>query len=379
MNKEFICLMCPNGCHLTYAVQPDGAIQVNGNRCEKGLGFAKRVFESNQELSARKIVAGKKRPVYPQETLREITAFWGISLTASFPQIMPDGSPERTLFRIVVGDEQKQRFLLEQIPPGAYHTKMKIIKTLEFLAQRKMAKISPYLANSDGQYIQPYQGGFWQIMPFIQGIPLDREKYLYEGWRADGLSRFLIELYEKSQGITFFSSEEAFSVKRYIQTLLRQVERYHPQLMPRINKVMDFLEQDFMHSYDALPLRFCHGDYHPLNIIWGKDDVLSVIDWEFLGMKPEIYDLANMVGCLGMEHPSSLSEELVVGLLRQMKAAGGYSATSIKYLLEFVLALRFAWLSEWLRKDDGEMVMLELDYMELLIENKDKLRKVWGI
>jgi homoserine kinase type II len=147
--------------------------------------------------------------------------------------------------------------------------------------------------------------------------------------------------------------------------------------MPRIIPVLAFLEKDFMSVCDRLPVRFCHGDYHPLNIIWGEQDILSVIDWEFSGIKPEIYDLVNMVGCLGIEHPSSLVGDLVKNLIAQVTAADLYSDISWDHFIEFVVAMRFAWLSEWLRKDDKEMIGLELDYMDLLIRNRDVLSRAW--
>ncbi len=148
--------------------------------------------------------------------------------------------------------------------------------------------------------------------------------------------------------------------------------------MSRINPVLAFLEECFMSVCDSLPVGFCHGDYHPLNIIWGKENILSVIDWEFLGIKPEIYDLVNMVGCLGIEHPSSLVGDLVRRLIARLKAADLYSDVSWRHFLEFVVAMRFAWLSEWLRKDDREMIGLELDYMGLLIQNRDLLARKWS-
>jgi len=60
-----------------------------------------------------------------------------------------------------------------------------------------------------------------------------------------------------------------------------------------------------------------------------------------------------------------------------MRDEGGFAETSWTCLPEFVVALRFAWLSEWLRKDDVEMIGLELDYMDLLIEHRGRLRRVW--
>ena len=95
------------------------------------------------------------------------------------------------------------------------------------------------------------------------------------------------------------------------------------------------------------------------------------------GMKPEIYDLVNMVGCLGIEHPSSLVGDLVTNLIARLRAAHIFSDISWDHFIEFVVAMRFAWLSEWLRKDDREMVALELEYMDLLIQNREKLRQEW--
>ena len=130
-------------------------------------------------------------------------------------------------------------------------------------------------------------------------------------------------------------------------------------------------------AYEKLPVAFCHGDYHPLNIIWSADDIKCVIDWEFSGYKSEIYDAANLIGCVGVEDPQSLTGDLIKSFIADMKEAEIISKTSWKYLVEFIIALRFAWLSEWLRRSDTEMIRLELDYMRLLIENKRSLQKGW--
>jgi CxxC motif-containing protein len=45
MSRDFMCLMCPNGCHLTTTLKADGAVEVLGNRCDKGLGFARTVLK----------------------------------------------------------------------------------------------------------------------------------------------------------------------------------------------------------------------------------------------------------------------------------------------------------------------------------------------
>jgi len=122
---------------------------------------------------------------------------------------------------------------------------------------------------------------------------------------------------------------------------------------------------------------FCHGDYHPMNIIWSTDGIRCVIDWEFCGLKSELYDVANLIGCIGMENPRSLAGGLVGHFIDRMKRSGIMSQISWRYLTEFIIALRFAWLAEWLRRKDRNMIRLERDYMKLLMDNKTVLQKAW--
>jgi len=134
-----------------------------------------------------------------------------------------------------------------------------------------------------------------------------------------------------------------------------------------------------MKEHDTLPVAFCHGDYHPLNIIWQGDAIAAVIDWEFCGIKAEIYDAANLIGCIGMEHPSGLTDKLSIAFITHMREMSSISDRSWSLFPEFVIALRCAWLAEWLRTKDGEMIDLEETYMNLLIEHIDRLRGAWEL
>jgi homoserine kinase type II len=139
------------------------------------------------------------------------------------------------------------------------------------------------------------------------------------------------------------------------------------------------MEKEFLSVHDQLPVRFCHGDYHPLNVIWSEKGINAVIDWEFLGYKPEIYDIAMMIGCLGMEKPQSLTGDLVFGFLERLKESGLIAEISWSILFPFVLALRFAWLSDWLKRSDPEMIDLEAVYINLLLDNREIFTRSWEI
>jgi homoserine kinase type II len=162
-----------------------------------------------------------------------------------------------------------------------------------------------------------------------------------------------------------------------VYKLISEINLYNKDIIDEIENIKCFLEKDFMPAYEKLPVAFCHGDYHPLNIIWSADDIISVIDWEFSGYKSELYDAANLIGCVGVEDPQSLTGDLVKSFIAGLKKADIISNISWTYLVEFITALRFAWLSEWLRQKDTEMIRLELDYMRLLIVNKRSLQKAW--
>ena len=323
------------------------------------------------------IPARKETPLFSRETLKAVTDVWQVRLKKLHHNIPVQGSPERSVFRVVLEDKNGKYFVLEQIPVKSLKHKRQIAATLDFLSKKNLARIQPYLADEKGKHVIKYKNNFWQMIPFVRGIPLDREKYMYEKWRGPVLANFLIELRRKSQGLSFFDSSKSFSLKDYVYKLIREINLYNKDIKDEIKDVAGFLEKDFMPAYEKLPVAFCHGDYHPLNIIWSADDIKCVIDWEFSGYKSEIYDAANLIGCVGVEDPQSLTGDLIKSFIADMKRAKIISKTSWKYLVEFIIALRFAWLSEWLRRKDKEMIRLELDYMRLLIENKRSLQKVW--
>jgi homoserine kinase type II len=166
---------------------------------------------------------------------------------------------------------------------------------------------------------------------------------------------------------------------QFIREFMEKLHRHDPDIHSRVERVFLLLEESFFPVHDELPVAFCHGDYHPLNVIWSSQGIAAVIDWEFLGYKHELYDTANLIGCIGMELPKGLTGELVQTFLRRLFQEGFVSPEGAKQLFDLVLAQRFAWLSEWLHKSDREMADLECVYISLLAENRDILCRAWGL
>jgi homoserine kinase type II len=345
----------------------------------KKLPQSKKIaaLKKHAEKKPKSVVRVTERNHFRKEILKSVATLWQVNLKRIHKNILIQGSPERSVFRIVLEDENGKYFVLEQISLKSLENKKRIATTLDFFAKNNLVGVQPYLASGKGDFIIEYRNNFWQMLPFVPGVELDREKYIYDKWRGPALAVFLIDLQCKSKSLPFQNPCTVFSLKNYIYKLIREINLYNKDIKDEIKNVARFLEKDFMPMYEKLPVAFCHGDYHPLNVIWSADNIKCVIDWEFCGYKSELYDAANLIGCIGVEDPQSLTGDLVKYFIADMKKAKIISKKSWLYLLEFIVALRFAWLSEWLRREDTEMISLELDYMRLLIDNKNILQKAW--
>jgi len=304
---------------------------------------------------------------------------WGLQVRNIRSDIIIPGSPERCELRFVIECNNDRLYLLENIFPKDVDHKSKIIVCLNFLFRKGLGGITPYICTERNEYMVCCDNRFWQLVPFISGVNLNRPEYVFDKWRGRVMADFLIELRNKSGDLPSFFSLASFSIKDYIYDLISKIETNEPEVFSKILPVILFLEKRFMKVHDMLPVAFCHGDFHPLNIIWSPGAINAVIDWEFLGIKPEIYDAANLIGCIGIEDPEGLTGDLACDFFSALKQEKLISGISLEIFIEFVIAVRFAWLSEWLRHKDLEMISLETVYMNLLADNSGMLKKAWGI
>jgi len=313
------------------------------------------------------------------ETIRDVISHWGLELKAVRPDLDIQGSPERSLFRTAMEDEAGGLFVVERIAPERRERKQLISTILSDLHADGLEQVVPYLTTPAGESLVFHGVTWWQVAPFIAGTPLDRPRYLHDAAKGEALARFLCDLSRHARNLAGQKSLPRFSLKDYIVRIEQDIDRHAPDAASRFGSVFAFLRRSFMEAHDTLPVAFCHGDYHPLNVIWREDEIAAVIDWEFCGIKPEIYDAANLIGCVGMEHPSGLIGNLALSFMGVMREESTISAESWRLFPEFVVALRCAWLAEWLRGRDEEMIDLEETYMKLLIENLDRLREAWNL
>ncbi len=316
--------------------------------------------------------------MYTDESIREIVSSWSVKFRKFRPDIDIAGSPERTVYRIAIEDEDHGLWVLENPASDLHEHKLTISKTLAHLRGKGLRAVHPYLSDERAESVVLHGTREWQIRPYVEGVPLPRPAYVLDRWRGKACADFLLDLRTKAQGIPFFDEERPFSITGFMGELLETMGRYNPETRKALKQPLDYIGQQFVHVHDEFPIVFCHGDFHALNVIWSEDGIKSVIDWEFLGYKPEVYDMANMIGCVGFEDPAGLNQGLVLSLISEMAKAGAISRAGWEYLVEWVVAIRFAWLSDWLRRRDKEMIDLEVTYINLLIDNREALKDFWG-
>jgi homoserine kinase type II len=300
---------------------------------------------------------------------------WRLSVRRVRRDLQIAGSPDRCELRLVIECDSGRLYVLESLFEADASRKREIIACLNFLSEKGLKSVVPYLRSENGGYIVDSGSRLWQLSSFVRGIPLVRPEYVWDGWRGEAMADFLIQQNALSGDIPYLKKLSVFSITDYIQKLIPQIQAHAPQVLTGIAPVIRFMGERFMKAHDRLPVSFCHGDFHPLNVIWSTGGIHAVIDWEFMGIKPEIYDAANLIGCIGVEDPKALLGNFVRRFILKLKQSRWFSSASWDVLIEFVIAIRFAWLSEWLRHEDREMIALETDYMNLLADNACMLKK----
>ena len=292
--------------------------------------------------------------------LQGVLDCWNLTCTKAHPEIPIQGSPERSLDRIVL-DAGEKRYLLEEQDARALPRKTLIAERVRFLAAKGLPVAAP-VTGPDGRLIQHAQGRHWQLTEFLAGVELNHESYWREAWRGEALAQFLIDLRPASQDLVV-EREGVFGLGGYVRRIAHDAKKLHPETFARLAPLFALMARRLPPD---LPVAFCHGDPHPQNMIWGTDRILGAIDWEFSGLKCALHDMALIVGCVGSEDEEALDGPLVTAFLDGLRSSGELTPTLEEHLPIWTLALRTAWLAEWLRREDRAMIEFEIFYMQTL-------------
>lgn len=310
------------------------------------------------------------------ETAAALLARWGLEGARPRPDLELPGSPERCVWRGTFetsGMGGGRLWMLERLAPNQADRRQAIGTLLARLtgAGLKSAPAPlPLRPKDGGGFVLTADGSDWQLSPFVPGVALDRPDYALRAAPGAALGGFLADLAdlaEISGAIDIPPGLMVLDQPRYVQRLLADMNRRDPGALDRAHRAARALAP-YWEALPELPQALAHGDVHPLNVIWDEGDrIAAVIDWEFAGLRHELYDAANALGCLGFEAPESLRDGAGAALVRELKARGPLHRENVRWLRPAIAASRFGWLSEWLRRRDHEMVALELEYLETLV------------
>ena len=309
-----------------------------------------------------------------KEQIVEALGCWGVKSASIREDLTILGSPDRTGIRAVIEAGDGQLFIIEQCVAGREEHRRQIAEVLDELAGAGLTRMDPYLASTDGSFIPEIDGSCWQLRAFTPGIELPRPMYIYDKWRGKVAAGFLLELRDCGASVAMTQDGSVFSLLDFNDKFLTRLYRHKPEFKEILSDILEPLQERFVPAYDRLPVAFCHGDYHPMNIVWGENDINSVIDWEFCGLKPELYDVALLTGCMGMENPECLTGGMVKEYLSVLRRSGFGQDVSWEHFRDLMVAIRLAWLKEWFRHDRQKMIELEVVYMRLLL-NETRLNK----
>lgn len=303
---------------------------------------------------------------------------WGYDLKCCRPDLNIAGSPERALKREILEDSMGSLFVLEQLLPTHRDSRELQAQTQQFLANHGVEQLHPWISPTPGKYGVEYDGSYWQLRRWTPGVPLPRETYALDDWRGRATAEFLVSLRKASleTGMPGMSAYP-FSLMHYIEHLMGHFQRQIPELVTDMKPMVSELHEYHEYEHHA-PARFCHGDLHPGNIIWGERGINAVIDWEFCGPKTAAYDAANLLGCIGMDDPAFLTGPYAMTFVKALRSADFLTPEEWHFLPDQIAALRFGWMREWVARKDKTMMTQELDFIWLILDNRELLRSKWA-
>ena len=298
-----------------------------------------------------------------------VLSHWGLEGAVELSGAACGGSPGRVISRTALTCGGAD-YVLESLPIEKAASRIRQAECLEGLAKRGLGRMNPWLRTREMLFGAYQEGTFWQLRKYAHGELELPDGYADDSWRGEALAEFLSELHGKSADI----GGGIFLLSEYISRMMAVFGGRNKGLCKDLSPAVHELEP-FLEAERDLPMAFCHGDYHPQNVIWGERCINAVIDWEFCGTKTAMYDVANLLGCVGMDCPENYSRPLVASLLRRLHESGCFHSESWRWLPECVAASRIAWLREWCFMDSTELMVQELDFIWLLLDNRELLRR----
>ncbi len=289
----------------------------------------------------------------------ELGERFGLADAVKCDNVALNGSPNRTVTRFAL-EAAGRRFIAEGFAASKQVKQARQLAALEFFQARGLPGIHPFLRTPDGAPGVADEKLFWQLRPYVDCDPLPREQLGVEADFARIWGDFLLALKRVGEDPAVPElPNDRFFFAGYIPTLRDFVGRKLPEFQADLAEICEQLHPFLRLEFDY-PAMLAHGDFHPGNLLLAHGEISAVIDWEFLGRKSAGYDLALLIGCLGMDDPAWLTGVTVRSLIHRLREADYLPEIAWEHLPELVVATRLGWLGEWVDLGERDLAAQEI-------------------
>jgi homoserine kinase type II len=287
--------------------------------------------------------------------------------------------PKKNPLPVVITDADGSKWILESLSKEDYSRKLTIAETLEQIKKNGCSFIHPYQRNSLGQFTTFYGGQLCMLRPYIEGIPVQKDSWLSEGWRVDAMADFIISMRQASKRSVIHGDSKSLTIIDFVKQRTEALNRHRPEISEGLTSVFQNLETNLFPIINSLPTAFCHGNYTPMDMVWGESSIKSVGGWDYCGIKQEAYDAALFVGYIGFDMPDMLISDSTTRFISKLQEAALFSEQTWDIFFDLLITTRYGWLSKWMRTNNEKNRDLEMLYMNLLNTQRSYILKKWNL
>lgn len=228
------------------------------------------------------------------------------------------------------------------------------------------AHVFEVLSDNNILFLNPEISGEYILIDYIDSL-----ESLY-----DSFDKKLLDIYsllKKLHSVKNMNIKEYLPLDFIVRGQIMDIYTLKPELKNKLQNIESWLNENLFVYLPYMEKTLAHGDLHPSNILCKDGRVEAFIDWELSGYREELYDLAFIVGCIGMDDPENLTRVNLKDFIA--KVINNMQINKLSWLLfiELMVAIRLYWIFVWIKREDQKMLDQELAYIDLLIKNKDEL------
>ncbi len=225
--------------------------------------------------------------------------------------------------------------------------------------------------------IVKHAGTSWLMYDFIRNIGIDFLKDMEIAHQIGTIISDIAKIDPKKPDMQLtdeYISDSVLKIKKHFSGKERCDKRF--RIVP---KAFEHLDQNLFPYVQFMNKKLSHGDLHLDNLLIEDNKLRGVIDWEIAGIREELYDLAYILGCIGIADPPELAGEFAKNIITSFIRNARPSKLAKELLLEMVMATRLKWLYKWtLNPDDLEIIDMETKLISMLYDKQEGLKNLWN-